>query len=109
MSRKLRSTQPLHRTQAEVWNDTIVVEDDSTRDAEAFQADLLSLVGEVGNWVVYFHGKRVGTFRTYEDALDRGFKVAGNESFLAKPVPHSFIAALLARFGFSICDSSSFE
>jgi len=109
MSRKLRSKQPQHRTQAEVWNDTIVMEDNSAMDTEAFQADLLSLVGEVGNWVVYFHGKRIGTFRTYEDALDRGFKIAGSESFLAKPVPHSFFAALLARFGFSICDTSTYD
>lgn len=89
--------------------DTIMMEDELAMDTEAFQADLLSLVGEVGNWVVYFKGKRVGTFGTYEDAMDKGFALAGSRPFLAEPVPHSIIAVFLARFGFSICDPSIFE
>jgi hypothetical protein len=96
-------------THSEVWNDTLLMEDELAKDTEAFQADLLSLVGEDGNWVVYFEGKRVGTFITYEDAIEKGFELAGGGPFLAEPIPHSLIAVFLARFGFSICDASTFE
>jgi len=40
--------------QIEAWPDTVMMEDEIAMDAEAFQSDLLSLVGEVGNWVVYY-------------------------------------------------------
>jgi hypothetical protein len=59
--------------------------------------------------VVYYKGKRVGTFGTYEDAMDKGFSLAGSHPFLAEPIPHSILAVFLARFGFSICDPSIFE
>ena len=85
------------------------MEDELAKDTEAFQADLLSLVGDVGTWVVYFKGKRVGTFCTYEAAMEKGFELAGSSPFLAEPIPHSLIAVFLARFGFSICDVSIFE
>ena len=110
MSRKPHLHHPLRFTKSEIWNDTIVVDDDDDgKDQKAFQADLLSLVGEAGNWVVYFEGKRVGTFLTYEDALEKGFEVAGTGPFLAEPIPHSLFAVFLARFGFSICDVPDFE
>ena len=109
MSHEFQPGQSQNRTQAEVWNDTIIKEDELARDTEAFQADLLSLVGEVGSWVVYFRGKRVGTFCTYEAAMEKGFELAGSSPFLAEPIPHSLIAVFLARFGFSICDVSIFE
>ena len=109
MSQDFQSDLPACATQTEVWNDTIMLEDELAIDTEAFQADLLSLVGEVGNWVVYYHGKRVGTFCSYEDAMDKGFELAGTCPFLAEPIPHSLLAVFLARFGFSICDVSIFE
>ena len=56
MSYDFSSDQPSLLMQAEVWNDTVLLEDDLARDIEAFQADLLSLVDEVGSWVVYFKG-----------------------------------------------------
>ena len=109
MSYDFPSDQPSLLMQAEVWNDTVLLEDDLARDIEAFQADLLSLVDEVGSWVVYFKGKRVGTFSTYEDAIDQGFELAGTSPFLAEPIPQSLIAVFLARFGFSICDVPVFD
>jgi hypothetical protein len=109
MSRRTKSARLPRLTPSEGWSDTVMMEDELAMDTEAFQADLLSLVDEVGNWVVYFHGKRVGTFRTYEDAIEKGFELAGTGPFLAEPIPHSLIAVFLARFGFSICDETIFE
>ena len=109
MSPDFRSDYQSCLTQAEVWNDTIMQDDELAKDTEAFQADLLSLVDEVGDWVVYFKGKRVGIFPTYEDAMDQGFELAGGSPFLAEPIPHSLVAVFLARFGFSICDVPVFE
>jgi len=109
MSREFVTDLPTCTPHAECWSDTFLMEDELAKDTEAFQADLLSLVGEEGNWVVYFEGKRVGTFGTYEDAVEKGFELAGDGPFLAEPIPHSLIAVFLARFGFSICDASTFE
>ncbi len=108
MSRKASKHQ-LRSAPSEVWNDTFMVCDEIAQDQEAYQADLLSLVHEVGDWVVYFEGKRVGTFTTYGQALEKGFELAGTGPFLAEPIPHSLFAVLLARFGFSICDVSDFD
>lgn len=109
MSCDFPTDHPSRLMQAEVWNDTVMIEDELAMDVEAFHADLLSLVDEVENWVVYFKGKRVGTFPTYEDAMDHGFELAGANPFLAEPIPHSLIAVFLARFGFSICNVPVFE
>ena len=66
-----QSGQPEIFAQAKVWNDTVLIEDAPEKDTEAFQADLPSLVGDVGKWVVYFKGTRLGIFRAYNGALDK--------------------------------------
>lgn len=109
MSRRTKSARLPRLKPAECWSDTVMMEDELAMDTEAFQAELLSLVDEVGNWVVYYKGKRVGTFGTYDDAMERGFELAGTSPFLAEPIPHSLVAVFLARFGFSICDVTIFE
>src|SRR5450755_2947109 len=100
MSQDFPSDQPELAEQATVWSDTLMNEDTEATDSEAFQADLPSLSGEVGKWVVYFQGKRLGIFPTYTDALVRGSEVAGKNPFLAEQISRSPYAAFLARFGF---------
>lgn len=109
MSQEFQSAQSHCLTLTDVWSDTLITEDELAKNIDAFQADLLSLVNDVGSWVVYFQGKRIGTFGTYEDALVKGFELAGSNPFLAELIPQSLLAVFLARFGFSICDVSVFE
>jgi hypothetical protein len=100
MSKDFPSAQLTTSDEIKIWNDTVLHEDVLMSDEEAFQAELPSLASEVGKWAVYFHGKRLGIFPTYTEALVAGWEIAGSGSFFAERISRSICASIIAFFKF---------
>jgi hypothetical protein len=100
MQKDFQSSHPQPIEEMSSWSDTRLSEEAFLTDEEAFHAELPSLADYVGNWVVYFHGKRLGIFPTYTEALVKGWEIAGSSSFFAERISRSVRASLFAFFKF---------
>ena len=52
----------------------------------AFRTELPKLVAEAGKYALVFEQKIVGTFPTYEEALTRGYELAGMKPFMVAQI-----------------------
>lgn len=60
--------------------------DDLEKDAAALRAELPKLSADAGKYALVFEQKIVGIFPTYEEALTKGYDVAGMKSFLVEQI-----------------------
>ena len=56
------------------------------QDLAAFEAEKSKLASEDGKFAVFFDGKLVGTFASYQEALTRGYSIAGLQPFLVRQI-----------------------
>jgi hypothetical protein len=59
---------------------------DLEKDEAALQLLLPKLTADAGKFALVFEEKLVGVFATYEDALSKGYEVAGLKSFLVEQI-----------------------
>ncbi|HEX4122991.1 MAG TPA: hypothetical protein VH619_20430 [Verrucomicrobiae bacterium] len=60
--------------------------DDLEKDEAALAQELPKLVAEAGKYALVFEQKIVGLFATYEEALTKGYEVAGMKPFLVEQI-----------------------
>jgi hypothetical protein len=60
--------------------------DELEKDEAALNAELPKLVAEAGKYVLVFEQKLIGTFTTYEEALSKGYELAGVKPFLVQQI-----------------------
>jgi hypothetical protein len=60
--------------------------DELEKNEEALRAELPKLTAEAGKFALVFEQKLIGTFATYEEALSRGYELAGLKPFLVQQV-----------------------
>jgi hypothetical protein len=60
--------------------------DDLEKDEAALQAELPKLSAEAGKYALVFAQKLVGVFPTYQEALSKGYEVAGLKTFLVQQI-----------------------
>ena len=60
--------------------------DDLEKDEAALLLEMPKLVAEAGKYALVFEQKLIGTFPTYEEALTRGYEIAGMKSFLVRQI-----------------------
>lgn len=60
--------------------------DDLEKNAKAFEVELPKLAADAGKYALVFEQKIVGTFATYEDALKKGYEVAGLKPFMVEQI-----------------------
>ena len=60
--------------------------DDLEKDEDVLRAEMPKLVAEAGKFALVFEGKICGTFATYQDALIKGYEIAGLKPFLVQQI-----------------------
>lgn len=60
--------------------------DELEKDEAVFRAELPKLVSEAGKYALVYEQKFVGAFATYEEALTRGYELAGLNPFLVQQI-----------------------
>lgn len=56
------------------------------KELETYHNHLAELVGDAGKYVVVFGDQILGTYHSYEDALQAGYEKAGMTPFLVKKI-----------------------
>jgi hypothetical protein len=56
------------------------------KDEAALNAELPKLASDAGKYALVFQGKLIGTFVTYEEALTKGYELAGTKPFLVQQI-----------------------
>jgi hypothetical protein len=60
--------------------------DELEKDEAALEAELPKLTAEAGKFALVYEQKLVGTFLTYQEALSKGYEVAGLKPFLVQQI-----------------------
>ena len=60
--------------------------DDLEKDEAALYAELPKLSAEAGKFALVFEQKLIGVYSTYQDALSKGYEVAGLKTFLVQQI-----------------------
>jgi len=78
--------------------------DDLEKDEAFFQAELPKLKAEAGKYGLVFEQKLVGTFATYQEALIKGYEIAGTKPFLVEQISdHPQVQQFTRTVGFEEC------
>ena len=56
------------------------------KDEAVFRAELPKLTPEAGKYALVFEQKLIGAFATYEEALSKGYELAGMKTFLVQQI-----------------------
>ncbi|MFH1067353.1 MAG: hypothetical protein V1746_05595 [bacterium] len=56
------------------------------KDEAFFQKELPKLLPEAGKYALIFKQKLIGIFPTYQEALSKGYELAGLETFLVQQI-----------------------
>jgi hypothetical protein len=60
--------------------------DDLEKDEAALAAAMPTLIAEAGKFALVFEQKIIGAFPTYEEALTKGYEIAGMKPFLVQQI-----------------------
>ncbi len=60
--------------------------DDLEKDQAALRLELPKLTADAGKYALVFEAKLVGVFSTYQDALVKGYEIAGMKPFLVEQI-----------------------
>jgi hypothetical protein len=60
--------------------------DDLEKNQAALRAELPKLSAEAGKYALVFEEKLVGTFVAYQDALAKGYEIAGDKPFMVEQI-----------------------
>ena len=71
-------------------NCTVTADNPLAKDLAAYEAELPKLLGDAGKFAVFHDGKLIAVFDIYEQALTKGYEIAGLKPSLVQqisPIP----------------------
>ena len=60
--------------------------DDLEKDEAAFRLELPKILADAGKYALVFEQKLIGVFPTYQEALSKGYELAGMKPFLVQQI-----------------------